>query len=170
LGLGQLFGQQAHTEYRKETVMEEALLRLIEAAPKEIPRWFMPDIDVSDIQAPDIKRTQLTSEDNMKEFVKWLDIYHQFSYGDYLALPQGINFAVRCRLEEEHQMAMHYKKLDRVRDERRALLWPVEWAKGVMTQLDCPHPTIQEPRTNLPKSAFDPYDTIEQQDFIQKGK
>jgi hypothetical protein len=35
---------------------------------------------------------------------------------------------------------------------------------------DCPQPTIQEPRTNLPKSAFDPYDTIEQQDFIQKGK
>jgi hypothetical protein len=35
---------------------------------------------------------------------------------------------------------------------------------------DCPHPGIQEPRTNLPKPAFDPYDTIEQQDFIQKGK
>jgi hypothetical protein len=35
---------------------------------------------------------------------------------------------------------------------------------------DCPHPSIQEPRSNCPKSLTDPYDTIEQQDFIQKGK
>jgi hypothetical protein len=35
---------------------------------------------------------------------------------------------------------------------------------------DCPHPTLSQPESNLPKSAFDPYDTIEQQDFIQKGK
>jgi hypothetical protein len=41
---------------------------------------------------------------------------------------------------------------------------------GLIDSLSSPQPTIQEPRTNLPKSAFDPYDTIEQQDFIQKGK
>jgi hypothetical protein len=49
---------------------------------------------------------------------------------------------------------------------------------------DCPHPTLSQPESNCPKSAFedfasnnpmckpltDPYDTIEQQDFIQKGK
>jgi hypothetical protein len=45
-----------------------------------------------------------------------------------------------------------------------------EAKEAVENDVSSPHPSIQEPRTNLPKSAFDPYDTIEQQDFIQKGK
>lgn len=33
-----------------------------------------------------------------------------------------------------------------------------------------PHPKLSQPESNCPKSLTDPYDTIEQQDFIQKGK
>lgn len=46
----------------------------------------------------------------------------------------------------------------------------IGFGQALHAHLSSPQPTIQEPRTNLPKSAFDPYDTIEQQDFIQKGK
>jgi hypothetical protein len=41
---------------------------------------------------------------------------------------------------------------------------------GLNRALSSPHPTLSQPESNCPKSAFDPYDTIEQQDFIQKGK
>jgi hypothetical protein len=46
----------------------------------------------------------------------------------------------------------------------------IGFGQALHAHLSSPQPTIQEPRTNLPKPAFDPYDTIEQQDFIQKGK
>jgi hypothetical protein len=32
--------------------------------------------------------------------------------------------------------------------------------------VDRPQPTLSQPESNCPQSAFDPYDTIEQQDFI----
>lgn len=43
-------------------------------------------------------------------------------------------------------------------------------AKIYIEDLYCPHPKLSQSESNCPKSLTDPYDTIEQQDFIQKGK
>jgi hypothetical protein len=103
--LGQLFGQQAHTECRKETVMKQI-------------------------------------------FALW----HDYSEWTFFA----------NSLEEAKEYGM------KICNERG-------WKYHGVTARNpyrpcCPHPAVTQPESNCPKSSFDPYDTIEQQDFIQKGK